>query len=92
MYRHLTSKGRILTSQRGEAAISQRYTAYEAALLLEMSADAVCKRTACGHLNKEKAPPDGTMYIRFDTNQTATRQSATSNETAISRTELIDGL
>ena len=91
MYRYLTSKGRILPSQRGEAAISQRYTVHEAALLLGMSADAVRKRAARGHLNKEKAP-DGTMYIRLDTNQTATRQSATSNETAISPTELIDGL
>ncbi len=53
--------------------------------------DTVHKRAARGHLDKEKAP-DGTMYIRLDTNRTATRQGATSDETAASPTELIDGL
>ena len=91
VYEHITSKGRTLTSQYGEAAISQRYTVHEAAPLLGMSVDMVHKRAACGYLNKEKAP-DGTTYIRLDTNRTVARQGATSNETASSPTELLDGL
>ena len=91
VHEHLASKGRPLTSQHGEAAISQRYTVHEAAPLVEISVDAVRKRATRGPLNKKNAP-DVTMYIRPDTNRTATTQGAASNPTAPSPSELIEGL
>lgn len=56
-----------------------------------MSVYAVRRRAARGPLNKEN-DPDGTAYIRLDTNPTATKHGATSSATVTSPSELIDNL
>lgn len=77
------------TIQRDEVETYHRYTAHEAEPVLEMSAEAVRRRAARGPLGDGDVP-DGIMYLRSDTNRTATSQGAVNG--AISPSELIGNL